>query len=91
MSSCLSDGSPAVSGSHEHDGGAEARRAQLLLPPEVAGSIARPPAPEAELPVPEIEGEALDLVGILSAAQETAYVWDLASDRMEWEIGRAHV
>ncbi len=26
----------------------------------------------------------LDLVGILSAVQETAYIWDIESDRIEW-------
>ncbi len=31
------------------------------------------------------ETEGLDLVGILSSVDETAYVWDLATDRLEWE------
>ncbi|MBS0233289.1 MAG: bifunctional diguanylate cyclase/phosphodiesterase [Proteobacteria bacterium] len=34
---------------------------------------------------PLIEAESLDLVGILSAVDETAYVWDLATGRIEWE------
>ena len=34
---------------------------------------------------PLTETEGLDLVGILSAIDETAYVWDITSDRIEWE------
>ena len=34
---------------------------------------------------PLTETEGLDLVGILSAIDETAYVWDIQSDRIEWE------
>ena len=37
------------------------------------------------------ESEALDLVGILSAVEETAYTWDLVTDRMEWESNAASV
>lgn len=33
----------------------------------------------------EIDPEAHDLVGILSAVEETAYTWDLVTDRIEWE------
>lgn len=32
-----------------------------------------------------IESEALDLVGMLSAFDESAYVWDLVEDTLEWE------
>ena len=32
-----------------------------------------------------VESSSLDLVGILSSVQETAYFWDIACDRMEWE------
>ena len=38
-----------------------------------------------------VEGCALDLVGILSAVQETAYLWDLTTDRMEWESNVSEV
>ena len=38
-----------------------------------------------------VEGSSLDLVGTLSAVQETAYFWDIASDRMEWESNAAEV
>lgn len=31
------------------------------------------------------ESESFDLVGILSAVEETAYTWDLTTDRLEWE------
>ena len=35
--------------------------------------------------------EGFDLVGILSAVEETAYNWDLSSDRIEWESNAAAV
>ncbi len=44
----------------------------------------------AVAPVPVVSC-ALDLVGILSAMQETAYLWDLVTDRMEWESNVAEV
>ena len=34
---------------------------------------------------PLTEMESLDLVGVLSEVDETAYVWDIASDRIDWE------
>ena len=40
---------------------------------------------------PGIESEALDLVGTLSCVEETAYVWDFASDKIEWEGNAAEV
>ena len=33
----------------------------------------------------------LDVVGILSAVQETIYTWDIASDRIEWASNARHV
>lgn len=41
-------------------------------------------------PVP-VEGEALDLVGILSAVQETAYLWDISTDAISWEHNAGQV
>ncbi len=38
-----------------------------------------------------VEGEALDLVGILSAVQETAYLWDIAADTISWEHNAVQV
>lgn len=38
-----------------------------------------------------VESDALDLVGILSAVQETAYLWDIASDTISWEHNAAKV
>ncbi len=35
--------------------------------------------------------EGLDLVGILSAIEQTAYVWDIATDQIEWECNAADV
>ncbi len=47
---------------------------------EPANASAPPPDHD-----PLTESEGLDLVGILSAVDETAYVWDLKTDRIEWE------
>ena len=46
-------------------------------------ATAAPPerAPAAHL----LENEALDLVGVSSAREETAYNWDIGSDRLVWE------
>jgi diguanylate cyclase (GGDEF)-like protein len=38
-----------------------------------------------------VEGDALDLVGILSAVQETAYLWDMPTDQIAWEHNGAEV
>ncbi len=38
-----------------------------------------------------VESQAFDLVGILSSVQETAYLWDIANDRIEWESNAAEV
>ena len=45
----------------------------------------RPQAPIA------VEGEAFDLVGILSGVDETAYLWDLQSDQISWESNAVKV
>jgi diguanylate cyclase (GGDEF)-like protein len=37
------------------------------------------------------ESEGLDLVGIMSAVDETAYAWDIVSDRIEWESNAGDV
>ncbi len=62
------------------------------IPPSVQGSrvssaVAIDAAERSIRPSgdPLIEAEGLDLVGILSAIDETAYVWDLATDRIDWE------
>jgi hypothetical protein len=39
--------------------------------------------PDARDPLTETEG--LDLIGILSSIEETAYVWDIKTGRLEWE------
>ena len=39
----------------------------------------------------EIEPDSHDLVGILSAVEETAYTWDLVTDKIEWETNVAGV
>lgn len=36
-------------------------------------------------------GDTHDLIGILSAVEETAYSWDLASDRIEWESNAGQI
>ena len=33
----------------------------------------------------------IDLVDIMSTIEETAYIWDIASDRIDWESNAAHV
>ena len=38
-----------------------------------------------------IECEAFDLVGVLSSVNETAYAWDLATDRITWETNAVQV
>ncbi len=43
------------------------------------------------VPEPPTVAEGLDLVGILSAIQETAYSWDLVSDRIDWESNAGSV
>lgn len=43
------------------------------------------------LPDPLTEAEGLDLVGILSSVEETAYVWDLTTGRLEWESNAAEI
>ncbi|HMN37771.1 MAG TPA: EAL domain-containing protein [Hyphomicrobium sp.] len=40
---------------------------------------------------PLTEAEGLDLVGILSSIDETAYVWDLASDKIDWESNAGEI
>ncbi|HXE00806.1 MAG TPA: hypothetical protein VN623_02535, partial [Hyphomicrobium sp.] len=34
---------------------------------------------------PLTETEGLDLIGILSSIDETAYVWDIKTGRIDWE------
>ncbi|MCB1519455.1 MAG: GGDEF and EAL domain-containing protein [Hyphomicrobiaceae bacterium] len=46
---------------------------------------------EADLATPPVETEVLDLVGILSSVDETAYIWDIEFDRIEWESNAAAV
>lgn len=53
-----------------------------------ATSEGREPSTAPRTLSPEAAGRAredFDLVGILSAVEETAYSWDLASDRIDWE------
>jgi diguanylate cyclase (GGDEF)-like protein len=40
---------------------------------------------------PMTESDGLDLVGILSSIEETAYAWDLTTGRIEWESNAASV
>lgn len=48
-------------------------------------------AANRDLEGPAVESEALDLVGILSSVEETAYIWDIASDQIEWESNAVEV
>jgi diguanylate cyclase (GGDEF)-like protein len=76
------------------------RSAQSILAPAFRPmSAVAAPAPVATVaaalpvashqPVPVVPQ--FDLVGILSAVEETAYIWDIASDKMEWESNAASV
>lgn len=49
---------------------------------DVVGTMDQTDADVVELP---IVAEAFDLVGILSAVEETAYNWNISTDRIEWE------
>jgi diguanylate cyclase (GGDEF)-like protein len=40
---------------------------------------------------PLVQTEGLDLVGILSSVDETAYVWDIRTGRMDWESNAGRV
>ncbi|MFN3868336.1 MAG: EAL domain-containing protein [Hyphomicrobiaceae bacterium] len=40
---------------------------------------------------PPVVSEALDLVGLVSTTAETAYIWDLVTDRMDWESNAGQV
>ena len=64
----------------------------MATPPPIPGQrVIAVGASEASGAAPRIygdpltESEGLDLVGILSEIEETAYVWDLKSDRIDWE------
>lgn len=61
-------------------GGPEA--IQPDLPTEVDMTVATPVAPLAT---------AMDLVGILSGVEETAYTWDMTTDQMDWESNVASI
>ncbi len=53
---------------------------------QIAGDAPDAPGAAPRVPAdPLTESEGLDLVGILSAIEETAYVWDMKSDRIDWE------
>jgi diguanylate cyclase (GGDEF)-like protein len=72
------------------------RSAQAILagPPPLPPMSAPMPAPMLPSAVSHhalpVEPE-FDLVGILSAVEETAYIWDIATDKMEWESNAASV
>lgn len=50
-----------------------------------AASEDRPQSTDPDVGDPLTETEGLDLVGILSSIEETAYVWDLKTGRIDWE------
>lgn len=50
-----------------------------------------PGSQEQVLQEPAVESEALDLIGILSSVEETAYIWDVKKDRIEWESNAVEV
>ena len=48
-------------------------------------------SPKGLLQEPDLETSAHDLVGILSAVEETAYTWDIITDKIDWESNAASV
>jgi diguanylate cyclase (GGDEF)-like protein len=69
---------------------AAVRDIALAGPAAVHDSWAAEAAEPAAPPV-AVVGEAIDLVSILSTVQETAYLWDIASDQISWEHNAAQV
>ncbi|MEQ1710259.1 MAG: GGDEF and EAL domain-containing protein, partial [Hyphomicrobium sp.] len=61
--------------------------------PAVGGhnTTATPGDTTSNLIDPLTESEGLDLVGILSAIDETAYIWDIRNDRIDWESNAREV
>jgi diguanylate cyclase (GGDEF)-like protein len=57
------------------------------VPFQTGESVVPSPQPIDHL----LEGQTLDLVSILSAVQETAYLWDIATDFIEWESNACEV
>ncbi len=55
----------------------------------MTGLAPNPDAGRDRDPLTETEG--LDLVGILSSIEETAYVWDLVTGRIDWESNAAAI
>lgn len=69
-----------------------------MPPPHSTDVFASQPFPvEAAVPAartvadPLTETEGLDLVGILSAVDETAYVWNCKTDRLDWEANASTI
>ncbi|MEQ1652591.1 MAG: bifunctional diguanylate cyclase/phosphodiesterase [Hyphomicrobium sp.] len=54
-------------------------------PTSVAANGGDAAAPRRVAADPLTESEGLDLVGVFSVMDESAYVWDLVTDRIEWE------
>lgn len=69
-----------------------ATKRHMSLPPRhpFGDSMAGPDAVTGD-DDPLTVSEGLDLVGILSAVEETAYTWDLVTDRIEWESNACDV
>lgn len=69
-----------------------ARQTHAAAPSSAATRLAVPADEAGRLPIdPLTESDALDLVGILSAIEETAYIWDIRSDRIDWESNARQV
>lgn len=67
----------------------DALMARAALPPDLRDDLGVAALPLAS--EPPVESRALDLVGIMSAMQETAYLWDLATDQISWESNACEV
>lgn len=59
--------------------------------PQAAVPGKTPKSPDTEKHDSPTETEGLDLVGILSSVEETAYVWDLRTGRLDWESNATQI
>jgi diguanylate cyclase (GGDEF)-like protein len=58
----------------------------VMSPPAEANS-----APDHRQDCVELPAAEIDLIEILSAVEDTAYIWDFATDRIDWESNAAKV
>ncbi len=79
-----------MSQSH-HPVGFHASAAAQVVEPAGAHTLSDGGRNKPSMDEPLLKSEGFDLVGILSAVDETAYTWDLTTDHIEWESNAATV